>query len=78
LLIHGTADSQVPFEQSERLAAELKQAGARVELLAIDQAGHAFGSGWGDKQGEKADAAVLEFLRLALQRPALSLAPVSR
>jgi acetyl esterase/lipase len=70
LLIHGTADEQVPFAQSQRFAAALKKAGVEVELLAFEKAGHAFGSGWGGKHGDKADAAVVEFLRQALQRNA--------
>jgi acetyl esterase/lipase len=70
LLIHGTADSQVPFDQSRRFAAALQKAGVEVALLAVEKAGHAFGSGWGGKQGERADAAVLEFLRQALRRNA--------
>jgi acetyl esterase/lipase len=68
LLIHGTADSQVPFEQSRRFEEALKKAGVSVELLAVEKAGHAFGSGWGGKQGEQADAAVIEFLRGRLQK----------
>jgi acetyl esterase/lipase len=69
LLIHGTADELVPLDQSQRFAAALKKAGVKVELLPLDKAGHAFGSGWG-VHGKKADAAVVEFLQHALQRNA--------
>jgi acetyl esterase/lipase len=41
LLIHGTADKTVPFEQAERLMTALKAAGARdVTLLRYEGAGH--------------------------------------
>lgn len=42
LLCHGTADRVVPFEQSERFAAALDDAGVPVERLTIEGAGHLF------------------------------------
>jgi len=42
LLCHGTADRVVPFEQSERFAAALGDAGVPVERLTIEGAGHLF------------------------------------
>jgi dipeptidyl aminopeptidase/acylaminoacyl peptidase len=62
VLIHGTADKLVPFEQSERYEKKLKQTGGQVKLLALEGAGHNFGSGEGGEHGHKADAAALELL----------------
>jgi acetyl esterase/lipase len=40
LLLHGTADWLVPYGQSQQLAAAMTAAGAPVELVPIDGAGH--------------------------------------
>ena len=40
LIIHGTADATVPYEQSERLATALTDAGATAELVAVEGADH--------------------------------------
>ncbi len=45
LLIHGTADAQVPFEQSPMMCAKMKEAGARCELFTVEGAPHGIG-GW--------------------------------
>ena len=42
LLIHGTDDSVVPYEQSEILAAAYRDHGAEAELQPVAGAGHAF------------------------------------
>ncbi len=42
LVQHGTADWVVPFDQSELLAARLREAGVPVELEAVHGAGHIF------------------------------------
>lgn len=42
LLIHGTADTLVPFSQSEAMLAALRAAGVPVDLILIDGVGH----GW--------------------------------
>lgn len=42
LLIHGTADRQMPFEQSEIMAGALKRIGRQVELRKLDGADHLF------------------------------------
>jgi len=42
LLIHGTADTSVPSWMSEEFAATLDEAGVDVELLLLEEVGHAF------------------------------------
>ncbi|MEU9211150.1 alpha/beta hydrolase [Streptomyces sp. NPDC048415] len=42
LLVHGTADSLVPYSQSEVLAEALHRAGGEVTLLPVDGADHIF------------------------------------
>ena len=40
LLMHGDADQVVPFDQSERMASALEQAGVPVKLLRVRGGGH--------------------------------------
>jgi acetyl esterase len=40
LLIHGTADTLVPFEQSKAMCARVKAVGGSCELYAVEGAGH--------------------------------------
>jgi acetyl esterase/lipase len=61
LLIHGTEDRYVPFDQSEVYARKLTEAGGRVRLLKI-KSDHAFGCGWGGEAGKESDDATLKFL----------------
>jgi acetyl esterase/lipase len=42
LILHGTADNQVPVAQSETLARALQQAGVEHELVVIEGAPHSF------------------------------------
>ncbi len=42
ILIHGTADTQLPHVMSERFADALEEAGVDVELLLVPDVGHAF------------------------------------
>jgi acetyl esterase/lipase len=42
LLIHGTADEEVAFRQSEAMAAKMKAAGASVEFVPVAGANHGF------------------------------------
>jgi acetyl esterase len=42
LLIHGRSDTVVPFSQVEAFIARGKQVGAKVELVALENTGHAF------------------------------------
>lgn len=43
LLVHGEDDTGIPIEQSERMAAAYRAAGAIVELVRVPGAGHSFG-----------------------------------
>jgi dipeptidyl aminopeptidase/acylaminoacyl peptidase len=63
LLVHGTADQLVPIDQARRYARKLAQAGATVQLLALENAPHNF---TGDEE-QRADVAALEFLRTHLK-----------
>jgi alpha-L-fucosidase 2 len=40
LLIHGTADTLVPYEQSVRMLERLKAAGVPAELVTVERGGH--------------------------------------
>jgi acetyl esterase/lipase len=55
LLIHGEADKLVPMDQSERLAAALREAGADVTLVTVPGADHVFA---GTDPRPQADAAI--------------------
>jgi dipeptidyl aminopeptidase/acylaminoacyl peptidase len=66
LLIHGTNDKIVPFEQAEVFEQALKKAGASVELVRMEGAGHSdFG-----KQPHIVAARMVEFLQKQLKEPA--------
>lgn len=45
LLVHGTADKRVAFEQSTTMQTRLRAAGVACELLAINEGGHGM-AGW--------------------------------
>ena len=45
LLIHGTADTTVPYSESVKMCQAMKKAGARCELYTVEGAGHGVG-GW--------------------------------
>jgi len=45
LLIHGTRDQQVPYEQSVEMCAKMRQAGASCDLYTVREGGHGMG-GW--------------------------------
>lgn len=66
LILHGTADTTVKIEQSEWLAAAMKEAGAPHEFLIIRGAPHTF-----DLQPKQKDLrpVVLEFLEKHLRNP---------
>ncbi|HYP07695.1 MAG TPA: alpha/beta hydrolase [Bryobacteraceae bacterium] len=45
LLVHGTADTVVPYDQSERMLEKLKAAGVPAELITVPGGGHGL-RGW--------------------------------
>jgi acetyl esterase/lipase len=67
LLIHGESDTDVPHEQSELMARELKRHGVTHRLMSVAKAEH--GLAGGDKaEVEKAHRAAIAFLRRYLDR----------
>jgi alpha-L-fucosidase 2 len=44
LLVHGTKDLNVPYEQSVVMCNAMKKAGARCELITVEGGGHGFGA----------------------------------
>jgi len=49
LLIHGTADALVPFEQSRNMCREIRKVGGACDLLAVKGGGH--GLRWWESAG---------------------------
>lgn len=64
LLLHGTEDKYVAFEQAEWIHDRLKAAEVDVELLKLDGAGHGFRGA----DAERAEAAMYEFFDRRLKR----------
>ncbi len=66
LLLHGDQDSDVPFEQSARMAAQLKRHGVEHELVRIRGGGHGFDMARSESQVVNALDRVSAFLRAKL------------
>jgi dipeptidyl aminopeptidase/acylaminoacyl peptidase len=47
-MVHGTADTDVPYQESADMDAELGRKGVEHELITVEGGGH--GLGGGDKQ----------------------------
>jgi acetyl esterase/lipase len=62
LLIHGTQDTEVPYEQSELMAKKFKQKGVPFTLIPIDQGEHGF-EGGDPQKIEEAYKAMEEFIK---------------
>jgi acetyl esterase/lipase len=68
VLIHGTADTDVPFEQSQLMAQELQKHGVRFQFHPIANAEH--GLTGGDRaEIEEGQRKALEFVKRHLERP---------
>ena len=66
LLLHGDEDADVPFEQSVRMAAQLKRHGIEHELVRIRGGGHGFDMDVSEPQVVSALDRVSAFLRAKL------------
>ncbi len=67
LLLHGTNDEDVPFEQSSMMAREMEKKGIPHELVIIKDGAHGFDDKWQDPQVQAAFQKVLAFLKMYLQ-----------
>jgi dipeptidyl aminopeptidase/acylaminoacyl peptidase len=66
ILIHGTADTDVPYQESADMAAALKKQGVEHEMITIDGGDH----GLSDRQNPAviaAHARAIEFMRQHLE-----------
>lgn len=66
ILVHGTADTDVPHDESEKLAARFAQVGISHEFLSVDGAGHGL-AGARPEDVERAEAAAAAFLEANLR-----------
>ena len=62
LLIHGTEDKYVAFEQAEWMLTRYRQVGAEVGMLKLEGAGH----GFKEADAEKANVAMFKFFEIHL------------
>lgn len=62
VMIHGTADTDVPCQESKDMAEALKKSGVRHELILIEGAGHGLGNG-DKKKVADAYARATEFIK---------------
>ena len=67
-LIHGTADTDVPFQQSQLMAQELQRHGVAFQFHPIAQAEHGLAGG-NPKEVKEAERKAFEFVKLYLERP---------
>jgi dipeptidyl aminopeptidase/acylaminoacyl peptidase len=67
LLLHGTNDNDVPFEQSKLMAYAMERKRVPHELIVIRDGEHGFDYKWEDPQVQAAFRKVLAFLETHLQ-----------
>lgn len=65
ILVHGTVDTDVPHEESARLAASLAKHGVERQFVSLAGVGHGF-AGARPEDVEAAEGPVVEFLRAKL------------
>jgi len=68
LLIHGTNDTDVPYEQSALMARRFEQVRVRHELITVEGGGHGL-SGTDTPEVDKVYARAVGFLRESVSRP---------
>jgi dipeptidyl aminopeptidase/acylaminoacyl peptidase len=66
LIIHGTRDDQVAFEQSTEMCAAMHQAGAACEMIVIEGGGHGMG-GWKAPEMQHWKPEMIAWLRKTLR-----------
>ena len=66
LLIHGTKDAQVPYEQSVRMRAKLQELGVPCDLITVENGGHGMGS-WDKLPSQDWKPRLVEWLRARLK-----------
>ena len=67
LMIHGTADKAVPYEQSPQMCAKMKEAGVRCEVFTVDGAPHGIGPWEKNPEYQKYKEKMVEWLRQTLK-----------
>jgi acetyl esterase len=69
LLIHGTADKTVPYAQSVKMAAAMKQVGAQCELFPVEGAPHWFGAWEQDPSLHRYKSVMIDWLKRTMNVP---------
>jgi len=67
LMIHGTADKAVPYEQSPQMCAKMKEAGVRCEVFTVEGAPHGIGPWEKTPDYQKYKEKMVEWLRQTLK-----------
>lgn len=67
MLVHGTSDTDVPYEQSELMAEQFRKHGVRHELMTFEGAEHGL-AGAGSSAVKEAFSAAVEFVRAQISR----------
>ena len=62
MLIHGTVDTDVPYEESRKMAGKLAQSGVEHQLITVTGAGHGLAGAKPEESAQASDRAV-EFVR---------------
>jgi dipeptidyl aminopeptidase/acylaminoacyl peptidase len=68
VLVHGTADTDVPFEQSQMMANALADHGVPCELVPVEDGEHGFGGATPERIGDGYRAALRLFDRCVALR----------